>query len=79
MARLAQETVDALFHHLCGLVGKRDRQNGVTRHALLDQMRYTIGDDAGLARARARQDKQRPFGGDNGFALPFVQFVEDWH
>ena len=36
-----------------------------------------IGDDAGLAAARAGQDQHRPVGGFDGFALLGVELVEE--
>ena len=45
-------------------------------HALFDQMRDAIGDDARLAGAGAGQHEQRAFGRQHSFALAFVQFVE---
>ena len=55
----AEELPDALLHFARGLVGERHRQDVAGRHALFDQMRDADGDDARLARARARQDQDR--------------------
>ena len=43
------------------------------RHALFDQMRHAIRDHARLARARAREHEQGPFGREHSFALALVQ------
>lgn len=57
---LGQQPGDALLHLAGGLVGEGDRQHVPGRDAdLAHQVGDASGDDAGLARARARQDQQR--------------------
>ncbi len=74
----AQKFADALLHHARGFVRERDGENRTRRHALLDQMRHAIGDHARLARARAREHQQRPFGSEHSFALAFVEAGDEW-
>ncbi len=50
---------DALLHFARGLVGERDAEDVSRRNAALDHVRDAEGDDARLARARARQDQHR--------------------
>ena len=75
--RGAQQVADAVFHHARGFVGERDGENGAARDALFDQMGDAIGDDARLAGAGAGENEQRAFGREHGFALAFVEFVEE--
>ena len=76
LAARAQKIVDAFLHHVGGLVGKRDGENGAWWNAPLEQMGDAIGDDARLAGSRAGQDEQRSFGCEYGFALALVELVE---
>ena len=70
---------DALLHFARRLVGESHRQNVAGSHAFFDQMRDARGDDARLARARPRQNQDRPFGGLNGLALRWIECGEDGH
>ena len=46
---------------------------------MLDQIGDAIGDDARLAGAGARQDEDRPIGGEHGFALLRIQAIKNIH
>ena len=69
------------FLHLPGrLVGEGDRHDAVGVDAiLLNDMRNAMGDDARLAAAGARQDKQRPAGVGHRAALLRVQGCKNVH
>ena len=76
-AQSADQFFDALAHFRGSLVGEGHRQDGFRHHALvLDQIGDAVGDDAGLAAARAGEDQHRAFSGFDGFALLRVQLVE---
>ena len=78
--RVFEQRGDALPHFVGGFVGERDRQNGGRRHAPRgDDMRDAVGDDAGLAAARAGQNQKRPFRMHHRFALLRVQPFEKIH
>ena len=51
-----------LAHFVRRLVRESDRQDVLRRHALRDEKRHARRDHARLARARAREDEQRPLG-----------------
>ena len=66
----------ALAHFLRRLVGEGDRRDVFRRHPPgSDQVRDLLGDDAGLAGARAGQHQHRSFGGIDGSALLRVEHV----
>jgi len=70
----AEQERDALAHLLSGLVGERDGQDLAGPRALgVDQPGDPVGQHAGLARARAREDQQRPARVRDGLALGRVQ------
>jgi len=46
---------------------------------LFEQVRDAISNDARFAGARARENKQRTFGGEHDFALAFVQRIQKIH
>ena len=75
----AQQVKNALLHHVRGFIREGDCENGVARNALFEQVRHAIRDDASFAGARTRQDKQRTFGSEHGFALAFVQRIQKSH
>ena len=56
-------------HGAACLVGEGDGQYVPGRDALFHQVRHAIGEHAGLAAARARQQQQRPLRGQGGSAL----------
>ena len=54
---IAQETLDALAHLLCGFIGEGDRENIPRRDAFFgDQVSDAMGDYARFAGAGAGQD-----------------------
>ena len=60
LAVLADEGLDPLAELAGRAVGERDREDPARRDGLdADQVRDPVGDDAGLARARAREDQER--------------------
>ena len=62
------------FAHLAGgLVGERQRHDGSRGDAALDEARDAVGDDARLARTRAREDEERAVAVLDGLALRAVQ------
>jgi hypothetical protein len=71
--QIREQLVDALLHFARGLVRERDSQNVLRRDALGDEVRDAVGDDACLARARARQDQNRAVDGFSGLTLLRVQ------
>ena len=74
---VAHERLDALAHLLRGLVGEGDREDlARPRLAGPDQVRDPVGEHAGLARARAGEDQQRPLAVQHGLALGLVQPLE---
>ena len=79
LAGFAAEGVHALHHLPRRLVGEGDGQNLPRGHAAVDQMGDAAGEHAGLAAARARQNKQRPLRLFDGGALLGIQFVQIIH
>ena len=66
--------LDALLHLLRRLVRERDREDLVRLHADRgEQVGDAIGEDAGLARARAGDHEQRPLGRQHRLPLGGVQ------
>ena len=73
----ADEQLDALAHLLRGLVGERDRQDLVrARLARAQQVGDPVGQHAGLARAGAGQDQQRPLAVRDRVALRLVEALQ---
>ena len=78
--RVFEQPRDALPHFVGGLIGEGDRQDGGRRHPPRgDDIRDAVGDDAGLAAARAGQNQKRPFRMHHRFALLRVQPFEKIH
>ena len=76
----ADQQVQALAHLAGGTIGEGHRHDAGRVHVLvLDQVGDAVDDDAGLARARAGQDEERPGDGLDRFALAFVEAVEQVH
>jgi hypothetical protein len=76
--RVAEQELDALAHLLCGLVGEGDgEQLAGTRPPGLHEPGDAVGEHAGLARAGAGQDEQRPFAVRDGVALGRVEALEE--
>ena len=70
----ADEHADPVGHLPGGLVGERDRHQPVGRDPVVtDEMRETVGQDAGLARARPGDDEHRAVDGLDGTALGLVE------
>src|SRR5258708_36737059 len=73
----ADQRFDAFSHLRGSLVGKGNGKNGFGHRAeVLDQMSNAISNDTCLATTGARQDKHRPAGGLNSFALLRVELGE---
>src|SRR3954454_11073464 len=69
-----QQPPDPMLHLSGGLVGEGHREDAVRRHTVpVDQSGNAHGQDSGLARARPRQDQQRPFDMLDRFPLRRVQ------
>jgi hypothetical protein len=74
---VAEQPLQALAHLGRRPVRERDREDLVRLHAAAhDQVAYAVGEDAGLPRAGAGDDEQRPLGGQDGLALGRVQVGE---
>ena len=74
----ADQQLDALAHLLRGLVGERDREDLVGAGlARAQQVGDPVGEHAGLARAGAGQDQQRPLTVDDRLALGLVEALEE--
>ena len=74
----ADQQLDPLAHLLRRLVGERDRQDLVRpRLAGAEQVGDPVGEHAGLARAGAGQDQQRPLAVRDGVALGLVQTLQE--
>jgi hypothetical protein len=70
----AQQPLGARAHLLGRLVGERDGQDRVGGDAPVEhQVGDAMGDDAGLAATRPRQDQHWPKGGDDRLALLLVE------
>ncbi len=75
---VAEDLCHALAHLLCGLVGEGDGEDAVGRDAaLLDEISDAVGDDAGLAAARAGEQEHGPIDGENALALLRVHVCEE--
>jgi hypothetical protein len=73
----AQQLGHTLLHLCCGLIGEGYGQDTLRWNPFnLNQMGYSIGDDAGLAAARPGQNKQRPLGLFHRGALLDIELVE---
>src|SRR5581483_5993644 len=59
-----------------GFVGESDRENGFGGDALRNEMRHAIGDGAGLAGARARENENGAFSSFRCKTLLGVQSLE---
>jgi hypothetical protein len=70
------QLLDAPAHLFGGLIGEGHGQDALRRHAPAQQMRYAVGDDPGLARARPSQDQQRPRGMEHAILLLGVEIRE---
>ena len=70
---------DQLFHsfpHFLGrLIGEGNRQDGIGRHTLLQQVGNAAGQYLRLPRPGTGRDEQRPFGQLHRFELPVVQCI----
>ncbi len=66
----------ARLHLLGGFVGESDRENGFGGDALRNEMRHAIGDGAGLAGARARENENGAFSSFRCKTLLGVQSLE---
>ena len=77
-AALADEADDPLAQLRGGAVGERDREDPPRGDALdADEVGDPMGQDAGLARAGAGQDQERPFGGRDRARLLGVERLDD--
>ncbi len=74
-----EQHANAFAHFAGGFIGKRDGENRAARNALLNQVGDTIRDDARLASARARQDKDWPIDGEHSLALLGIQVIKNIH
>ncbi len=80
LGRRTDERLDALTHFLRRLVGERDREHFIrVGVAVADQVRDPKSNYARLARARTREDEQRPVAMQHGLALFRIQFFEEIH
>ena len=79
LRRLPRQLVHPLGHLPGGFVGEGDGQYVPGRHALFHQVGHPVGQHAGLAAARASQNKQRPFRLLDGGALLWIQCVQVYH
>ena len=70
---LADQTLGTLAHFGGGLVGEGDGCNAFGGQAVVDQLANLVRDDAGFARARARQHQTRAFGVMDSLELGKVQ------
>ena len=76
----SQQLADPLGHFFGSLVGEGDRHDVPGAHPpFTDQVGDAVGDDAGLARAGAGQDQQRPFAVQHGLFLWRVEMFEKIH
>jgi hypothetical protein len=75
-ALAGRELLDAPAHLAGRLVRERDREDAIRSHARLDEARDAVGDDAGLARARAGEHKQSSIKMRRPGALLGVEFFE---
>ena len=76
--RAADQQLDPLAHLLGGLVGEGDREDLVgPRLAGPQQVGDPVREHAGLARAGAREDQQRPLAVRHRVALGLVQALEE--
>ena len=74
---VADQSRDPLAHLGGGLVGERDREHLERRRLALGQdVGDTVGQRAGLARARAGENENRAVGREHSGALFRIQFVE---
>jgi hypothetical protein len=72
--RLPEHALEPLAHLPGGLVGEGDREDLVRLDTTCaDQVRDAIGEDPRLSGARAGDDQQRPFRGQNGLPLRLVE------
>ena len=72
-----EDAVDTVAHLARRLVGKGKRENVLRRNPdVADQVRDAEGNDARLARTRARKHHHGAFGGKHGLALNVVEFPE---
>ena len=69
---------DPLLHLAGGLVGERQGQDALRRHALRQQIADAARDDARLARAGPGDDQQRAFDVRDGRALLIVYVLEQF-
>ena len=77
-AALTDEADDPLAELAGGLVGERHGEDAARRDALdADQIGDAVGEHAGLARAGAREDQQRPLRRGDGTGLLGVERLED--
>ncbi len=74
---MLEQLVDAFAHLARSLIGERDRQNRIRRHALLlDQVRDAIGNHARLARPGSGQDEYRAVRRFYGSSLLRIQLFD---
>ena len=77
-ATLSEHPLEPLAHLRGGLVGERDREDLVRLDAMRpDQVGDPVREDAGLARARARDDEERPVDVEHCLALGRVEVGEE--
>ena len=74
----AERPLEPLAHLGRGLVRERDREDLVRLHAVrTDQVRDAMGEDAGLSRACAGDDEQRPVDVEHGLPLGRIEPLEE--
>ena len=73
----AAKPLHPLLHFLRGLVGEGDREQALCRVALVNQVSHPVGDRAGLATARTREDEEGANLVENSFTLGGVEGTEN--
>jgi hypothetical protein len=74
----AEDPAGALAHLVRGLVRERHRDDRARVRSGLDETRQAMGDDPGLAGARAGEDEERPLFVEDRGLLVRVQSPECW-
>jgi hypothetical protein len=76
--RVAEQALEPVAHLVRGAVREGDREDLVRLRAdRADQVGDAMGEHARLARARSRDDEQRPLRGEDGLALGGIQVGEE--